>query len=124
MSELLIVTLTLWIECRGESAYGRELVATVIWNRMQERGLPAHEVCIQPRQFSCWNKKPHIVESECTGPVWRHCRRLAIELCNGTFVPSNGANHYYNPALCSPRWAKNMQVIVREDQHVFLREGI
>lgn len=49
-----IIGLTLYGEARGEPIDGIIAVANVIKNRMRG-GKSAHDVCLAPSQFSCWN---------------------------------------------------------------------
>ena len=53
-----IMALTLWPECRGEPLAGKIAVGTVILNRVEHRGWDGKtvkEVCLWPKQFSCFN---------------------------------------------------------------------
>tara|TARA_Y100000310_G_C20477738_1_gene713217 strand:- start:63 stop:512 length:450 start_codon:yes stop_codon:yes gene_type:complete len=50
-----VVTMTILGEARGEGKAGMYAVACVIRKRMEERKLPAVGVCLQKKQFSCWN---------------------------------------------------------------------
>ncbi|MBM3210579.1 cell wall hydrolase [Candidatus Poribacteria bacterium] len=43
-------------EASGESFAAQVMVASVIKTRAKERGLTYEQVCLQPKQFSCWNK--------------------------------------------------------------------
>ena len=55
--EQQIIALTLLAEARGEGAKGMEAVAMVIKQRMANRQQTASQVCLAPKQFSCWNGK-------------------------------------------------------------------
>lgn len=53
-----IMAVTLWAESRGEPLSGKVAVGTVILNRVVHRawdGDTLTEVCLWPRQFSCFN---------------------------------------------------------------------
>jgi cell wall hydrolase len=52
-SEVLFLTLV--GEARGEPVEGQIAVGSVILNRAKERKLTIKAVCLQPKQFSCWN---------------------------------------------------------------------
>ena len=54
-----VVALTLLAEARGEGKDGMYAVAAVIRQRMENRNQTATEVCLAPKQFSCWNGKSH-----------------------------------------------------------------
>jgi len=53
--EQQIIALTLLAEARGEGAEGMQAVAMVIKQRMANRKQTASQVCLAPKQFSCWN---------------------------------------------------------------------
>ncbi len=55
--EQQIIALTLLAEARGEGIEGMEAVAMVIKQRMANRKQTASQVCLAPKQFSCWNGK-------------------------------------------------------------------
>jgi hypothetical protein len=50
------VAITILAEARGEGKSGMYAVACVISQRAKERKKSAAQVCLQPWQFSCWNK--------------------------------------------------------------------
>jgi len=50
-----VVVMTILGEARGEGEAGMYAVACVIRKRMIERKMDAVDVCVQNRQFSCWN---------------------------------------------------------------------
>lgn len=53
-----IMARTIWGEARGEAFDGRVAVAWVIINRTRigRYGDAPSEVCLRPKQFSCWNE--------------------------------------------------------------------
>ena len=51
-----IVTETIAKEASGEPFEAQILVARVIRVRSEQRRLTPSQVCLQPKQFSCWNK--------------------------------------------------------------------
>ena len=55
--EQQIIALTLLAEARGEGTEGMEAVAMVIKQRMANKKQTASQVCLAPKQFSCWNGK-------------------------------------------------------------------
>lgn len=122
MTPLIIIALTIWMEARGEEAKGRELVASVIHNRAVDRKQSADRICLQPKQFSCWNDTPYIKYQDLSGDEWEHCKKLARELEAGTFQPITKASYFYNPNKCTPSWAGNMTIVDRYNGHIFLKE--
>lgn len=123
-----IIAETIWREARGESSKGREAVASVIVNRMKERKLTGSGVCLQHKQFSCWNGvdasgKPwtgkRLTASEIA--VWQECVKLAGMIHRGEFTPKGEWNHYYNPYKCNPTWGKKMTKVEVIGLHKFGR---
>ena len=58
LSDDELMALTIWAESRGEPLAGKVAVGTVILNRVSHRswdGRTIREVCLKPRQFSCFN---------------------------------------------------------------------
>ena len=128
ITEVLIVVLTLWGECRGEPWAGKVMVGEVIVNRSRLSGQTLREVCLAPRQFSCWNglagKKleAELCNPQTIGsPSWENCIRIAKVLCGG-YEPISPATHYFNPRLCSPSWAKSMTLVAKVGNHDFYEE--
>ena len=123
-----IVAETIWREARGEDLNGRLAVASVIVNRMKERKLSASGVCLQSKQFSCWNGvdasgKPwtgkKLTRKEFG--VWLECVRIAGEIVRSEFKPIGNWNHYYNPKLCNPSWGHAMACVSNIGNHRFGR---
>lgn len=127
LSPVQTVALTLWAEGRSATADFDhdgipdllEAIASVILNRVKVQwhgwGLTAQEVCLQPKQFSCWNPGAdanhlalldaarHLLRSDVIGPILRQCLALAAEVCTGTLRDAvNGATFYYSPAAMTP----------------------
>ena len=128
ITEVLIVALTIFGEARGEEFSGKVMVGEVIVNRSQRSGKTLREVCLAPRQFSCWNgmvgKKleAELCNPQTIGsPSWENCIRIAKVLCGG-YEPISPATHYFNPRLCSPSWAKSMTLVAKVGNHDFYEE--
>lgn len=128
-----IVAETLWREARGEGRKGIEAVASVIWNRMKEKGISATAVCLEKGQFSCWKNERNVKEFTPWGrhnllnmnptehEIWNYCVSLARVIVYGTFVPTLTANHYYNPSKCRPKWGRRMRCVKVIGNHRFGR---
>lgn len=56
LSDSEVLFLTIVGEARGESIEGQVAVANVVMNRARKSRKPIKEVCLAPRQFSCWNQ--------------------------------------------------------------------
>ena len=113
-----VVIETICYEAMSEPLEGQVAVARVIRNRAVNRRLTFEEVCLQPYQFSCWNKgtKLPII----TPRAYQRASR-AWELSKDSELT---ANLYYNPALCSPYWASSDKVeyIQTIGNHIFMKE--
>jgi spore germination cell wall hydrolase CwlJ-like protein len=53
--------------------------------------------------------------------TWKVAKEIANAVMIGAFAPVTSATHYYNPSLCSPKWAVEMKLVDRFGQHVFLK---
>ena len=97
------------LQCSFE---GKVAVGAVILNRVRSSKFPNDiiSVCHQPSQFSCYN--PQFRARLYNGPVPEECFRAAREALAGN-DPVNGADHYYNPYLVRPSWARNMVLVRR-----------
>lgn len=124
----VVLACTLMAETSGEGYMGRRAVASVIVTRSVERKIPATQVCLQRKQFSCWgtgDEKFDAMERRIEGwraespEAWGHCMELAVDIQNGNFIPTIYVNHYYNPKLCSPSWATKLTHKKTIGNHVF-----
>ena len=119
--ERRIVISTLYFECRGESIPGRLAVASVIWNRAKAKCISLDAVCLAPKQFSCNNggvKTPRptsLLDRE----ALEFFEGVAGQMVTGTFQPTTGADHYFNPALCNPAWGRYLKNREKIGNHVF-----
>jgi N-acetylmuramoyl-L-alanine amidase len=119
LSPIQRVGLTLWAEARGSSKGLRLAIASVILNRVKAQhhawGLTADDVCLKPKQFSCWNQGPdhnhqalldaarHLLRGDPIGPILKECLAIAAEVCTGTLADcAHGATFYYSPASMVP----------------------
>lgn len=119
-----IIADTLYLEARGEGEHGQRAVATVIYNRAQNTGKTFEAVCLQPFQFSCWNasKTRKITpKTRSDAKAYELCLAIEKELLTGNFEPLGEWTHYYNPRLCSPKWARDGQNKTQIGNHIFLK---
>lgn len=120
-----VVADTLYLEARGEGEAGLRAVASVIFNRAKRTGKTFEAECLRPKQFSCWNglapKTCKIApKSDFDRRAYKLCLLIECELLAGKFEPVGDWTHYYNPALCSPRWARGIYQ-VKIGKHNFLK---
>ena len=118
-----IVAITILAEARGEGKRGMYAVACVISKRMKERKKTGAQVCLQPWQFSCWNKndpqRPHLRK------LLRHelapyAMKLAKNIDNLQLKFVEFANHYHTKRV-SPYWSKGKRPVATIGNHLFFK---
>ena len=119
--EQQVIALTLLAEARGEGAEGMEAVAMVIKQRMANRKQTASQVCLAPKQFSCWNGKSsddlrHLWQSPAAPDAIEVVRRF------DELDPSviGYADHYCTVNI-KPFWAIVQVPVVVVGNHTFYR---
>lgn len=122
---------TLWGEARGETRIGRVAVAWVVLNRVRAQkkfyGLKIEEVCLKPKQFSCWNvgdeNLPKIKKVTSADPVYVECLAIASDTVMDRLTPPDptvGAKHYHtDPINERPKWSVGKVPSARIGKHVF-----
>jgi len=128
--DTLIVAKTLWGEARGEGPDGMKAVANVIFNRLARRHrgceTPA-EVCLDPKQFSCWNTSdPNRGVLAVLGPTsldaqFATALAIASAAVRGALPDATfGALHYVSRHLQPrPRWLVGQVPCVVIGNHEF-----
>lgn len=115
-----IVAATLILEAGGEYAEGSmEAVHEVILNRADKRRLTPKQVCLQPKQFSCWNsgKIKKLLAKAKAHPRYAHALSIVYgERTNYT----KGADHYHANYV-TPYWAKYMKKTCTIGRHLFYK---
>lgn len=127
MDDVETLARTLWGEGRGGSDAGLEAIATVVMNRL---ATPGHrfghtvaDVCLQPKQFSCWNRgdpnRAKILALQGSEPRLAECRAIARRAIEGRMRDAtSGALHYHHRAIL-PDWAQGKHPSARVDDHLF-----
>jgi len=131
ITDLFILAATLYLEA-GSTLPSEETMAIgwVIKNRTKSKKFPStiKAVCIQPKQFSCWNNKTPGQISLRTMQTNRFyiCAAVAEIVLRSAakWNPIPGALYYYNPQLCCPKWARKMKRVYTSSNltHIFLKE--
>lgn len=113
-----IVIYTIIGESANQSYDGMLAVSNVIRNRAKSRRMSHEDVCLQPKQFSCWNDlnwlKSHLKANS------RH-----IQLARKAWIDSEHksivgkADHYYADYIKKPYWAKSMKFVKKIGRHLF-----
>ncbi len=107
----VLCALTIWREARGESQQARNGVFHVILNRAAQspkEGWPStvHAVCVQPWQFSCWNKgEPASVtwpleKNKADWQAWEEIQQMIESPLLAD--PTNGGNFYHDDSISPP----------------------
>ena len=123
LSPVQIVALTLLGEARGEGAVGMHAVLAVIQQRAINRKLQPHQVCLQRKQFSCWNNgripvPPAMLWASNEGKVAMQLASLAPPLINRKFT--GFADHYHAIGV-RPYWTKGKLPVARIGRHLFYK---
>lgn len=131
LADLEILARTIWGEARGEGQLGMEAVAAVIVNRVFDPRWPdtIAEVCLQPKQFSCWNKddpnRGKMLGANFSDIYFRRAYAVAAGAIADLADISRKANHYLAADLFDgplrPSWADPNKVTNRVGSHVFIR---
>lgn len=124
-SDISIITATLVQECGGEPYAGQMLVAQTMKNRSIQRGKSIREVCLEPKQYSCWNNKGEMwlrFQTIRKHPAWESCRQLAEEISAPRYEPVSEATNYYAfKKIKPPNWVKRMVFCAEAGGHRFYR---
>ncbi|MDR0625549.1 MAG: cell wall hydrolase [Holosporales bacterium] len=137
LSDLDILARTIYGEARGEfQSFGLASligVGNVVANRVKSGGWfgqKISEVCLKPKQFSCWNpddanstiikQTPEQLERH---PVFGACEEVALHIIRGDWPDlTKGANHYYSSLIKTPPlWSKGRECIVKIGHHLFFK---
>ena len=118
-SAVMCMALNIYNEARGESVEGQYAVADVTLRRVQDNRWE-DTVCgvvYEDYQFS-WTLSKFTVKEG-------HSLDLAIQIAEDSlrldYEPKlKCADHYYNPSIVNPYWAKNMKVEAVIGNHLFL----
>ena len=97
------VTQTIAYESSGESFEAQAWVANVIRTRAEERKLTPSQVCLQRRQFSCWNKGANLT------PRTAGELRTAAKAWQASEAMPRNVNLYHDISVL-PWWAKSSKV--------------
>ena len=116
-----IVAATLIMEAGGEYYEGSlEAVYEVIYNRAIKKNQSFSEVCLAPKQFSCWNGKDIMsaVEKASQHPRWNEAMKIAYEDPKTNYTM--GADHYHADYV-RPYWADSLTRTVKIGLHIFYK---
>ena len=114
-----IVISTIILEAGGEYKAGAlEAIYEVIINRAKKRNLTPAEVCLQRKQFSCWN---NLTIDDGINIAKNHKRwAIAKNILGKETNYTKGADHYHADYV-TPYWAKSMEKTVVIGRHIFYK---
>lgn len=121
VSKLEVVAATLIAEAGGEKDLrAMHAVAEVIYNRSISRKLSPMQICLQRKQFSCWNGKDVETEIEKAKKhkKWLNALKIAQNLGSTNF--SKNAQFYHTTKI-NPSWNKKMIATVTIENHKFYK---
>jgi hypothetical protein len=131
MDDIEILARTLWGEARGDGETGMRAVGCVIMNRVKNPswwGNDVESVCLQPKQFTCWNKgdpnREKLLAVTVTDSTFALAMKIAEEILAGARDVTDGADHYFNPKIVTPKWYDPERVTKVIGNHTFLRLAI
>ena len=126
-SEQRIVAQTILAEARGDGRAGMYAVAACIKVRAQKRNLSFKQVCLQPYQFSCWNKNdPNRKKMDLllTLPQAEYAWQLARNMDKVNTEVINQADHYMTIKLWKTgkvKWARGQKPVAFWGGHAFFK---
>ena len=122
MNTVLVVALTILGEARGEGDGGMYRVACVIQQRQINRGLSAKAVCLERRQFSCWNGRGPS-RSLLNSAEGKRALELAKRIEQGQQLSRNliGCADHYCTLKTFPKWAKGKKPVAVYGNHKFYK---
>ena len=118
-----VVAMTIYLEARGEGELGMRAVASVIQNRADNKRCSFSEICLERRQFSCWNDGFHEIKVPAFGAdkkAWEFCLSIESDMKNGVFYPIGPWTHYYAISMKNPpKWSRGKKK-TQIGNHLFL----
>jgi spore germination cell wall hydrolase CwlJ-like protein len=138
MTDIGTLARTLYGEARGEAFDGKVAIAWVVVNRVRAGrfGATVRDVCLKPRQFSCWNlDDPNRQRIERVTPedsVFAECLGIAA-LVYAAFKGRGGAlpadlkdatlrSTHYCVSTLKPYWAQGKNPVCTIGRHAFFND--
>ena len=134
MNEVLLLAQLLFSEATKDpklSDNDATAIAWVVKNRLSnpERfGSTLQEVVFSPYQFTGvgspeWEKITTNKTTEDEQGIFKRYLQIASGVLRGNIPdPTEGADHYFNPKLASPSWAKKMKKTYTSEAHDYYKE--
>lgn len=120
-----VIVATIIMEAGGEYHIGAlEAVYEVIKTRARKRNKTLAQICLQRKQFSCWNGKANGMKAleDTIAQVKKHPRwKIAEKILGSNTNFTNGADHYHADYINKPYWADSMTVTAKIGRHIFYK---
>lgn len=130
MNEALLLATLLFSETKDLD--DAKSIANVVMNRLKrpERfGATLQDVIYSPYQFSGvggneWNKAgSNKFANKDEEDIFKNFLSISHQAITGKLEDkTGGADHYFNPKLANPSWAKKMQKTYKTDFHSYFKE--
>lgn len=123
-NDMDVMARTIYGEAKANDVKDATAIAHVILNRVAYRNWPnnVNDVCMQPRQFSCWDmgdpNRERILDAD--GPWFDKCIDIAREAYFSD-DPTDTATHYHTPKV-RPSWSRGKTPCYETDGHVFFND--
>ena len=124
--ETEILAKTIYGEARGEGLSGMEAIANVVMNRVHKKnwwGQTISEVCLKPKQFSCWNENDpngKLIKGDLTtDSVFQVCCRIAKRAIKGLLPDITKGSTHYHALSVNPAWANRLVPNAQIGNHLF-----
>ena len=116
-----VVALTILAEARGEGPDGMAAVAACIQQRSLNRSMTPEEVCLEKKQFSCWNgKRPADLEHLLKLPQAKTANWLSKNLHKLNRAKIGYADHYHADYV-KLYWATGRTSTIKIGKHIFYK---
>jgi len=127
LDEVDVLTRTVYGEAREESEDGQAAVAWVIRNRAAKgrayMGKTIKEVCLKPKQFSCWDSDDHnrelLLTLDTNGALYKNIRKVVEQVLNETRADNTQGSLHYHASRIKPSWTKGKNPVVTIGNHLF-----
>lgn len=122
LDEVDVLTRTVYGEARSESADGQAAVTWVIRNRAS-KGKTIKEVCLKPKQFSCWNSndpnRSTLLSLDTNNPHYKSIREIVVQVLKGTRTDNTHGSLHYHASRIKPEWTNGKTPVVTIGSHMF-----
>lgn len=122
LTDRQIIAITILAEAGGEGKAGMYAVGCVIQERARIRKMSPNKICLQKKQFSCWNSKNIKIANLLKHKQYSYAMVLSEDILNNKLNTKivNDATHYHTLNSC-PIWSKGRKPVRIIGNHVFFK---